>query len=488
MREPRMRVDTDAGALRGIADNGVVRFLGVPFAAPSTGAMRFRRPQPIEPWRGVRDALMRASGAPQPRTFGAGMRGADATADDCLYLNVFAPTSAGTRRPVFVWIHGGGYLHGEGGDALFDGGRLALAQDCIVVSLNYRLGLWGFAPFVDRNVGLADQIAALEWVARNALSLGGDPANVTVIGESSGAMSVCNLLASPAARSLFHRAIAQSGAADHVGTRAQADEAAAVARDELRGDPHDASVDALLAAQRATLRRLRPSYHTNPLRPHVDDDLLPRHPLAAAESSADIPLIIGMNRDEYRLYVRPSLKIADADLRAFFERRLAERYVADVDAVAARLLHHYRAERPLDRRNPNATIVADVETELRFRDPMLRYALARGRNTWLYQFDWPSPALRGWLGATHAVEIPFVFGNFDVPGIAKFAGGGPDASALSRDMMQLWGAFARDGRPPSIWRPFDANDRTQLHLDREIASRRMNDDPTVALWDEILLR
>ena len=483
-----MQVETDAGALRGRVDDGVVRFLGVPFAAPSLGSLRFSRPQPVPHWRGVRDALERRPAAPQPPTIGVGVRGAAATSEDCLYLNVFAPASYGSARPVLVWIHGGGYVHGDGGDPLFDGGRLALAQDCVVVALNYRLGLWGFVPFTDRNVGLADQIAALEWVSRNAVAFGGDPDNVTVIGESSGAMSVCNLLASPVARPLFHRAIAQSGAANHVATRAQADETAAIARAELGCDPRDAQIEQLLAAQRGTIRRLRPSHHTNPLRPHVDDDLLPRHPLDAAPDGADIPLIIGMNRDEYRLYVRPSLKVTDEELRAFFARRLAEHRIADAATAAARLLDHYRLARPLDRRNANATIVADVETELRFRDPMLRYALARGRNTWLYQFDWPSPALRGWLGATHAVEIPFVFGNFDVAGMAKFAGAGPDASALSRDMMNLWGAFARDGCPPAHWPEFSPGDRVQLHLDRSIESRRTNDDATVALWDAVLQR
>jgi len=483
-----MRVEIDTGALRGRVDGGVARFLGVPFAAPSVGALRFARPQPMPRWCGVRDALERAPGAPQPPTIGVGVRGANATSEDCLYLNVFAPASAGSDRPVLVWIHGGGYVHGDGGDSLFDGGRLALAQNCVVVALNYRLGVWGFAPFAERNVGFADQVAALRWVSHNAAAFGGDPSNVTVIGESSGAMSVCNLLASPIARPLFHRAIAQSGAANHVATRAQADEAAATARSELGCDPNDADVERLLAAQRATIRKLRPSHHTNPLRPHVDGDLLPKHPLDAAPDGADVPLIIGMNRDEYRLYVRPSMKFTDDALRAFVERRLAEFHVDDSARVAVRLIEHYRTERPVDRRNPNATIVADVETELRFRDPMLRYALARGRNTWLYQFDWPSPALRGWLGATHAVEIPFVFGNFDVTGIAKFVGAGTAASALSREMMQLWAAFARDGRPSNGWPSFSADDRVLLHLDRTIECRRTNDDRTVALWDEVLRR
>src|SRR5262249_47644628 len=149
---------------------------------------------------------------------------------------------------------------------------------------------------------------------------------------------------------------------------------------------------------------------------------------------------------------------------------------------------HYRATRIVDARNPNAAMLADIETELRFREPMLRYATARGRNTWVYRFDWASPALRGWLGATHAVEIPFVFGTFDAPGIAKFVGAGPAATSLSSEVMKLWGHFARHGRPPDSWRPFRSNDRAVLHLDREISLRPLNEDPTTMLWREVLGR
>ncbi len=483
-----MRVETSAGVLRGSEQNGVARFLGVPFAAAPLGDARFARPRAQPSWSGTREALRAGPAAPQPKSIGVGMRGATHCAEDCLYLNVFAPTPLeAARRPVFVWIHGGGYLHGDGADPLFDGTRLAASQGLVVVTINYRLGLWGFAPLRERNVGLADQIAAIDWVARHIARFGGDPHNVTVAGESSGAMSVCNLLAAPATRGRIHRAIAQSGAADHVATLAQADETASAVRTEV-GSLATADVASLLAAQAATLRRLRPSHHASPFRPHVDGDLLPVHPLAAASAAADIPLIIGTNRDEYRLYVRSSLKLTDEQLLAHVVRRLSECGIADAGRHAARVVSHYRAERPLDSRNANAAILADVETELRFREPVMRYVAARGRNSWLYRFDWPSPALRGWLGATHAIEIPFVFGNFDVPGIAKFAGGGPDAATLSHTVMSLWGHFARYGRPPPEWPVCGANDFTVLHLNRELAYVRLADDATVSLWSEVLQR
>jgi para-nitrobenzyl esterase len=357
----------------------------------------------------------------------------------------------------------------------------------VVVTINYRLGVWGFAPLCHRNVGVRDQIAALSWIRDNIAAFGGNPANVTLAGESAGAMSICNLLAAPTARGLFHRAIAQSGAADNVATRAQADETAAVLLEELAVDPDEADATALLAAQHAVMRRLRPVHHASPIRPHVDGGVLPANPLTAAQSGADVPLIIGINRDEYRLYIRSSLRLDDAALTSHLERRLKERGVADTSATASRVLAHYRKLTP-DSRNPNAAILCDIETELRFRDPMLRYALARGANTWVYQFDWPSPALRGWLGATHAIEIPFVFGNFEPPAIAKFVGAGPDATALSQRMMSMWAHFARHGEPPEPWSPFTANARMQLHLNRKIACRAADEEASVKLWDEILQR
>jgi para-nitrobenzyl esterase len=481
------RVHLRDGIVAGTVRGSVRRFLGIRFAAPAVGAARFVRPRAPVPWDGVFDASNAGPAPQQARTVGVGLRGATRVDEDCLYLNVFAPAQASEPVPVFVWIYGGGFIHGDGADPLFDGSNLATAGRMVVVTINYRLGVWGFVPLSDRNVGVRDQIAALNWIQNNVAAFGGDPANVTLAGESAGAMSVCNLLAAPAARGLFHRAIAQSGAADNVATRAQADETAAVLLEELAVDPDEADATALLAAQHAVMRRLRPVHHASPIRPHLDADVLPQNPLTAARSGSDVPLIIGINRDEYRLYIRSSLKLDDAALTSHLERRLKERGIADTAATASRVLAHYRGVAP-DPRNPNAAMLSDIETELRFRDPMLRYALARGANTWVYQFDWPSPALRGWLGATHAIEIPFVFGNFDLASIAKFTGAGPDATALSQRMMSMWAQFARDGEPPREWSRFTSNTRMQLHLDQQIVCRAVENDASVRLWDEILKR
>lgn len=481
------RVRLSGGTVAGHVHDATTRFLGIPFAAPAVGAARFRQPTERAPWAGVFEAFSTAPAPQQAKTVGVGLRGAARVDEDCLYLNVYAPAHVMQPLPVFVWIYGGGFIHGDGSDPLFDGSNLAAAGAMVVVTINYRLGVWGFVPLHERNVGLRDQIAALEWVKRNIAAFGGDPGNVTVAGESAGAMSVCNLLAVPSARGLFHRAIAQSGAADNVASRAQADETAAVLREELGTNPDEADATSLLRAQHTVMTRLRPVHHASPIRPHVDGDILPVNPLTAARRGATVPLIIGINRDEYRLYIRSSLKLDDAGVTSHLVRRLKERNLPEPAAAAERVLAHYRGLAP-DSRNPNAAMLCDIETELRFRDPMFRYAVARGTNTWVYQFDWPSPALRGWLGATHAIEIPFVFGNFELPAIAKFAGAGPDAAALSQQVMSLWTHFARHGEPPRTWTPFTANARMQLHLNRRIECRAADDDPTIRLWNEVLQR
>jgi para-nitrobenzyl esterase len=399
------------------------------------------------------------------------------TSEDCLSLNVFTPAGDGGRRAVIVWIFGGAYSNGDAADPLFDGTRLARQEDVVVVTFNYRLGALGFARIADANCGLADQIAALRFVHDHIERFGGDPNCVTVVGESAGAMSVCNLLSAPAAAGLFHRAIAQSGAAGNVATPAAAEQTAACFRRALGAStPGTAPVVKILSAQTQAARELGPQQRAFPFRPCVDGSLLPGHPLTRAGQST-IPLILGMNAHENRLYVRPSLKLSDAAL----EVRIAKR--VPTDQVRA-VIDHYRNERATVTINPNAAILSDVDTELRFRQPMLRYARARHAPTWLYQFDWPSPALRGWLGACHAVEIPFVFGNFDLPGTAKFVGYDAEAEQLAARVMSLWGRFARDGHPGAHWPAYDPRNEQQLHLNREIYTAALADDPTFRFWRE----
>ena len=482
------RIEAADGALDGVAGDGAIRFHGVPFARQPLGAGRFAHPLPPEPWAGVRDARAAAPAPLQPRVSGLGIRGAAHSSEDCLYLNVFTPACDGARRPVIVWFFGGGFVNGDAADPLYDGGRLAAFEGVVVVTANYRLGVLGFCAIRDANCGLADQVAVLEWVARNAERFGGDPGNVTIAGESAGAMSVCNLLAAPRAAGRFHRAIAQSGAADNVSSSAQAAEAAHAFLELLAFIPESAPSAALIIVQSHAIARAFRLGQPMPFRPWVDGALLPEPPIAAASRSR-VPLIIGTNRDEQRLYVRATRKLDDRRLDELVRRRL-ERRVADVARAHARVLEHYLHERPMSVLNPNAGIIADIDTELAFTRPMLAYARARAHAgnapTWIYRFDRPSPALRGWLGACHAIEVPYLFGTTDLAGTAKFVGAGADADRLSRTMMRHWAHFARYGRPPDEWPAFDADDPRALHLDQEVRVAALADDATHRLWDELL--
>src|SRR5437763_2189142 len=259
-------VETAAGKVQGVEEDGLAVFKGIPFAAPPVGALRWRPPQPVEPWTGVRPADEYGAWAPQPPPAGAGgVGGEDAVKDeDCLTLNVWTPAASdGGQRPVMVWIHGGGFTTGSGAGALYRGGHLAARGDVVVVSINYRLGALGFAAHpalrdpdtgICANWGMLDQVAALQWVQQNIARFGGDPANVTIFGESAGGMSVSTLLGMPMAKGLFAKAIAQSGGPVGVlfeaGTTVAEDLAEALGRSAAEvAELRDVPVEALLGGQ-----------------------------------------------------------------------------------------------------------------------------------------------------------------------------------------------------------------------------------------------
>ncbi|MGH7317841.1 MAG: carboxylesterase/lipase family protein, partial [Candidatus Rokuibacteriota bacterium] len=230
VRDMDVLVETRRGRVRGVTESGLAVFRGLPFARPPVGARRFQPPEPPAPWSGVRDAARFGTSAAQNGALVGPLMslGIGRTGEDCLYLNVWTPRPDRARRPVLVWIHGGAFILGSGSQLLYDGSRLARRGDVVVVTVNYRLGALGFLGVQDRfgrrlpatgNEGLLDQIAALEWVRDEIAAFGGDPDNVTIFGESAGAMSCATLLGMPRARGLFHRAILQSGAANYVWPR-----------------------------------------------------------------------------------------------------------------------------------------------------------------------------------------------------------------------------------------------------------------------------
>lgn len=500
-------VETTAGRVEGRREAGVECFSGIPYAAPPVGELRFRAPRPPAPWPGVRPATGPGPVAPQLPPASELSGGATGPQDeDCLTVNVWTPAVDGARRPVLVWVHGGAFIGGSGSLPLYRGAALAARGDVVVVTCNYRLGVLGFLAHPDLadeeageasgNWGLLDQVAALRWVHDNIAAFGGDPATVTVFGESAGGMSVCSLLAMPAAAGLVHRAVAQSGPP----LAEPAERAEAVAGEVLcdlgldrADDLRSAPLDALLAAQGQALARHLAG--PLPLAPVVDGVSLPADPGAAfaAGDTIPVPLLIGTNRDEAKFFLVGDPANRDPD-EATVVRRVGRRLAAwGVLLEPAEVVSAYRTARAArgDPTEPRE-LWAAIETDLVFRVRSARAAAAHaaaGRPTWSYLFTWESPAMGGALGACHALEVPFVFGTLDAPGMDRFAGTGPRVAELSALMMDAWVAFARSGDPshPGVgaWPCHDAERRATLVVGQATSVADAPFEAERQLWEAV---
>ena len=458
---------TQYGAVRGAVADGVTRFLGIPYAASPTGPLRFAAPEPPSTWTGTRDCTAFGATPPKPcyvAPFDTLLPEPDIPGDDWLTLNVWTPDLAG-RAPVLVWIHGGAFSNGNSAVAMYDG--YPFARDGVVlVSINYRLGIDGFAllPDAPPNRGLLDQIAALAWVRDNIAAFGGDQASVTIFGESAGAMSVMTLLGMPRARGLFARAIAQSGAAQAGADPSDARLVTGELSTVLGFDATAASLaglplDKLIAAQ-ATVRDAMGAA-PDPARwgasvvstsmafiPVVDGDVLPQHPLAAlaAGHGANVPLLAGTNTEEFRLFAVPNGLAAAITADAL-------PVVLGMLGVGPQTAARYQANRP--GASPGDVMCALI-TDKFFRNPLFAAAEARAAAgsaaSYLYEFGWRSQVQD--LGAAHAVEIPFVFDNLTSRD-AQLAIGANPRTDLAAEMHAAWIRFAATGDPG--WRPFDAS-------------------------------
>ena len=480
---------TTSGLVCGVHKGGVDVFLGVPYAAPPVGARRFASPQPPEPWSGVRDATVPGPTAPQfirefPQLEVAPLIGEGwLRGDDYLCLNVWAPADDRPGKPVMVFIHGGAFVLGSKDAPVNDG--TAFARDGVVcIAINYRMGIEGFLPIdgAPTNLGLRDQLAALRWVQENAAQFGGDPANVTVFGESAGAMSVACLVASPLSRGLFRRAIIQSGHGSMVRpidvarrlTRRIA-KLLRIAPDVagFRAQSVEQCVAALERIQRPTTRiDLRddqgrePAFGLSRFLPVVGDDVLPEHPLTmlAQGAGSAVELLVGTNREEMNLYFVPT------GIRRKLPRLLAWYLLRKVEPNAWLLLKSYGLGTP-------GVGAGDAFTEalhdLVFRSPARKYADAHRGRRHFYEFDWRSTACDRQLGACHGLELPFVFDTLaTVTGPRGLAGSEPP-QALADRVHSLWVQFASSGELP--WPEYDTSTRQVFHL----AAHEAKPDPAM---------
>ena len=495
-------VETAGGKLAGSRKAGVLSFKGIPFGRPPIGDLRWRMAEPCAPWSGIRDATRYGPVCPQAvgriEVLTGRMMGEQS--EDCLRLNIWTPNCDAVKRPVMVWIHGGAFVLGAGSQGIYSGAQLA-ARDVVVVTINYRMGALGFLNLRDATEGrapgtgaegLGDQILALDWVKRNIAAFGGNPDNVTIFGESAGGMSIGALLASPAARDLFHKAIPQSGAA-HIGY--DRERAARVAHALLghlglaAGDAarlSDAPVSAILKAQIALLAESRNGPDPRklgrlPFQPTIDGTVLPLRAIEAvrAGSASGVPLLTGTTREEWKLFtaIQPRLRFMSA-------KGLSERITRLAHEKAPALLGAYREGSPFERFNA-------IMTDKNFTVPMTRLAEAQSAHApvYAYRFDWRSPLLGGVMGSCHALELGFVFGTHDRGPAKHFFGAGPTAQRLSAAMMDCWTAFARTGNPSTntmpAWNRYDKTKDVMIFGGDTPRAARQPNMERLRAWDEI---
>lgn len=504
----KMIVSTESGKIEGSHLNNLYLFKGIPYAAPPVGNLRWMRPQPAPQWDGIRPAKQFGPIAPQtvlPNAAMESLRFEQPQSEDCLLLNIWTPAPDDAQRPVMVWIHGGAFNMGSGSEPTSNGMLLSSRGDVVVVSINYRLGLLGFLNLdivtngkipSTGNEGLFDQIAALRWVRDNIVAFGGDPGNVTVFGESAGAMSIGCLLAMPESKGLIHKAILQSG----VGSTVSLLDAGAMLAEKLldrlniKPDDTDAlrnlSVEQILNANQQLkqefARKNEEDARITVTAPVIDGRTIPETPLEAIKkgSAAGISVIAGTNLEEWKL-----LCMGDANLPQLDEPGLLSRLDYYLPTGhSANLVEAYRKARSSRRQDTCIPeLLKAIQTDRMFRIPCLKFVDAQSRHspsTYNYLFTWESPALNGSLGACHALDIGFVFGSCD----PAFHGEGTEADQLSLQMQNAWLNFARNGDPScdclETWLPYGREKHTMV-FGRETSLQQAPFSKERIAWEKI---
>jgi len=500
--------ETTFGKVRGVTNNGIQTFKGIPYGATTAGSNRFMPPTDPMKWTGVRDALEYGHSAPQrdpaaaPPAAGAlTVSGASlpAEGEDCLVLNVWTPAVSDNRkRPVMFWCHGGGFATGSGSSPDNDGTNLARRGDVVVVTINHRLNVLGFANLSEfstdfaasGDTGMMDIVQALKWVRANIAQFGGDPNTVMIFGQSGGGRKVETLLAMPSAKGLFHRATIESGAALQVASREVAIKNAERLLTKLniqKADVHQLQklpVEQIMAAYFAVVKDERGvDQSIDGFAPTVDGKILPQQPFQpkASPISADVPVMIGCTRTEMTLFSandESAFHLDDAGLHTRVKDLLGEHSNAMIDLY-----------RGLNKTATPSDIYFLIASDYRYGAPTMKIAERRadlGKGpVYLYYFTWETPVQGGRLKSPHTMEIPFAFDNVKIS--TRLTGGGPEAMALADKVSDAWIAFARTGDPntPKLphWPKFTSKDRATMVINNQ--SKVVNDplhDQRIAMF------
>jgi len=472
-------VETKYGKIKGIFENNTYVWKGIRFAKPCIGDLRFKNPQPIENWEGVKDATAFGTMAPQQKS----KKWVKKMDEDCLFLNVWKPNTNTNKRPVMVWIHGGGFYTGTGSHPIYNGSDLAQKGDVIIVTLNYRLGALGFLYFdeikgsqegFDSNLGIKDQVAALKWVKENIENFGGDSNNITIFGQSAGATSVLTLMNMPCTEGLFHKAIAQSPAINANWTKNQA---TAFTKNFLKlfsidennlSELYKISVDSLVViGDRVVEKELFHIPGIGTYAPTIDGVFIPSmyNDSTARVNSRKIPFIIGTNKHEmnmlYKVPIMP-FKATEDDVHKVF----ASTDCPDDECRVTSFYDDY----------PSTQTVLNICTDRIFRIPSITLADDYSKNaaTYMYRFDWYSMGLNAaGYKAAHAIDLFFVFNSFNTVHGKKVTtlANMKKARRLSNKMQHAWINFAYTGNPndkgSNKWAPYDTTNRATMIFNKK---------------------
>ena len=494
-------ISTSLGRVQGLVVNKVHAFKGIRYGAAPIGNLRWLPPQAPEPWSTILDcsdygapAMQMASGniAAPASDFGMQMSQVFTTPseikiqnEDCLFLNVWTPSTDQGKRPVMFWIHGGGYAYGSGGQPVYSGEDLARAHDVVVISVNHRLNVFGFLHLGElmgetyrssATVGMQDLVLALQWVRDNVAKFGGDPNNVTIMGQSGGGAKVCNLLAMPSAKGLFHKASIQSGGAPSVGRKEGATRLAKALLDELGIAPNDVKAlqavpaPTLIKAAGAALLKVGAGPLGANFGPIIDDVAITRDPFApdAPEQSADVPILIGFVKDEMTIFTAGE---------PWFGKLTEEELQGRVKAIpkGAELLAAMRKLHP----SYSPTYLWVAVLSVRFMQGTNAVAdrkVAQGKApVYLWSMTWETPVGGGILKTPHTMEIPFMLNSYER--VRAFVGPGPGPAQMARQFSDAWVAFARTGKPETAsipsWPAYDRSTRATMMFD--LKSKVVND-------------